>query len=111
MMSSLSYRPFLPTAKPVVLPCPGFTVRVSRYGFIRRVSALLLHTHFNPKYDTLYVPLEKWDEFFLKPFDRIEKPDLLNRAFEIPAPKITRIAVSQALLQHKVGPLAYLFEW
>lgn len=78
--------------------------------FHKESQYLTFTRSFNPKYDTLYVPLEKWDEFFLEPCDRIEEPDLFNRAFEIPAPQITRIAVSQALLQCKIGPLAYLFE-
>lgn len=79
--------------------------------FHKESQCLTFTRSFNPKYDTLYVPLEKWDGFFLEPFDRIEEPDLFNRAFEIPAPQITRIAVSQALLRCKIGPLAYLFEW
>ena len=79
--------------------------------FYKEKQCLTFTRSFNPKYDALYVALEKWDEFFLEPFDRIEEPDLCNRAFEILPPQITRIAVSQELLQRKLGRLAYLFEW
>lgn len=79
--------------------------------FYKERQCLTFARSFNPKYDTLYVPLEKWDEFIIEPYDRLEEPDLFNRAVECPGPQITRIAVPQALLQHKVNPLADFFEW
>lgn len=37
--------------------------------FYKEKQCLTFTRSFNPKYDTLYVPLEKWDEFFIEPFD------------------------------------------
>ena len=79
--------------------------------FSKERQCLTFTRSFNPKYDVLYIPLEKWDEFFIEPFDRLEGPDLFNRIIDCPGSQITRIAVPQVLLQHKVNLLADLFEW
>lgn len=79
--------------------------------FYKKRQCLAFTRSFNPEYDTLYVPLEKWDEFFIEPFDRLEEPDLFDRTVDCPGPQITRIAVPQTVLQRKVNPLPDLFEW
>ncbi|BCR87254.1 2EXR domain-containing protein [Aspergillus chevalieri] len=66
---------------------------------------------FDPKHDTLYVPLNKWDEFCREPFDRTFEPDLVERNVNCPAPAFTRIAVSEVLLGEEINPLCELFDY
>lgn len=66
---------------------------------------------FNPLLDTLYVPLENWDDFLREPYDRQFQPDLLNRNVNCPGIAFTRIAVPEPVLHDEEDPLRDFFEW
>ncbi|KAJ4147091.1 hypothetical protein LMH87_001639 [Akanthomyces muscarius] len=46
--------------------------------------------------DTLYVPDNKWDDFYEEPSDRIGEPDLVNQSVDVNG-EISRIAISETL--------------
>ncbi|KAE8453285.1 hypothetical protein EG329_011352 [Mollisiaceae sp. DMI_Dod_QoI] len=58
--------------------------------------------------DTLYIALDKWDDFLCEPNDRLFQPDLLQRNVDI-KPNLTRIAVPEALLRIQDAALPEIF--
>ena len=66
---------------------------------------------FDPKHDTLYVPFNKWDEFFREPFDRNFEPDLMERNVNLPGPAFTRVAMSEAVLRSEDNSLCEFFDY
>ncbi|KAI1084593.1 hypothetical protein F5B20DRAFT_212414 [Whalleya microplaca] len=62
----------------------------------------------DPMRDALYITLDKWEDFIREPDERRFEPDLLNRLVDI-NPGITRIAISEALLQREGEALAEMF--
>lgn len=66
---------------------------------------------FDPLRDTLYVPLEKWNDFINEPADRTFQPDLLYRGLDCPGIVFTRIAIPKAVLEDDPDPLSAFFDW
>lgn len=79
--------------------------------FHKNRQPLILVRPFDPIHDTLYVPLNKWDEFLCGPFNRQFEPDLVGRNVSCPASAFTHIAVPEALLQNEVDSLPKVFDW
>ncbi|KAI4128809.1 MAG: hypothetical protein LQ347_004030 [Umbilicaria vellea] len=65
---------------------------------------------FDPMRDTLYVALDKWDDFLCEPDDRLSQPDLFEQLVDI-KPDVTRIAVPEVLLQSEVATLPEMFRY
>ena len=65
---------------------------------------------FDPIRDTLYVTLNKWDDFLIEPDDRTFQPDLCEQHFDI-VTYITRIAIPEALFRSKIAILPELFRY
>ena len=65
---------------------------------------------FDPTRDALYVPLDKWDDFFCEPVDRSFEPDIFEQLVDV-KPGITRIAVPEALLRSKLDTLQEIFQY
>ena len=59
---------------------------------------------FDPARDTLYVALDRWDDFLREPDDRLSQPDLFGQLVDVKA-DLTRIAVPEALLRREVDTL------
>ncbi|KKZ62335.1 hypothetical protein EMCG_03253 [[Emmonsia] crescens] len=78
--------------------------------FHKSRQSLIFIRPFDPKHDTLYVPLNKWTEFLCEPFDRLFQPDLKHQHVVCYGTALTRIAVPEAVLQNEVDPLLEFFE-
>lgn len=66
---------------------------------------------FDPSSDTLYVPLESYDDFFREPHDRQFEPDLLYKSVNCPGVAFERIAVPEPVIHNEGDPLPEFFEW
>ena len=53
---------------------------------------------FDPSYDAIYVPLDRWHDFDREPHERLWQPDLHGKLVNM-GPNLWRIAVPEALLQ------------
>lgn len=73
-------------------------------------QSLIFIRPFDPKHDTLYVPLNKWKEFLCEPFYRLLQPDLEHQSVSCDGTPWTRIAVPEALLQNEANPILELLE-
>ncbi|KJZ79182.1 hypothetical protein HIM_01333 [Hirsutella minnesotensis 3608] len=66
---------------------------------------------FDPPHDTIYIPLNQWNDFLCEPLDRLFEPDLIQRNVGCPAPAFTRIAIPEALLQDEADLFSDIFHW
>ena len=84
--------------------------RILRYGPLGTDSALFLYGVLKPKRDTLFVELQKWDDFLREPNDRLYQPDLVEQLVDVRS-ELKRIALPEALLQSEVAILPEIFEY
>lgn len=110
---------------PVKIDVPGYFVSRESHSIssawvrgqglklFSRKDELIFVRPFHPLLDTLYVPLEKWNDFISEPYDRTFQPDLLYRALNCPGIYFTRIAIPRALLEKNrdPDPLPAFFDW
>lgn len=79
--------------------------------FLKDRQCHILARSFDPERDTLYVALDKIDDWCSEPDDRMFEPDVLGKNYNWGLYP-TRIALPEALLRGKEDPaLGELFEW
>lgn len=65
---------------------------------------------FDPMYDTLYLALDRWNDFCFEPDGRLFEPDLLGQMVHHKGQTIPRIAVPEALLPSEAAALSEILE-
>ena len=75
-----------------------------------QLQAPVFVSRFDPIYDTLYIAVDKWDEFLCEPDDRCFQPDMVEQFIHVHPANVTRIAVPEALFRGESEVAAALAE-